>query len=101
PFGLDTTELYTIEKDPLQHFQGQIDFAYGMLITPSCDMYGGDPPTLAHKFRVLVPVLDLRHVVENTKSIGDNVDQMRKRDHLRAYMYLPPLRGRFEESLAV
>lgn len=102
PFGLEPTELYTIEGDPVQHFQGQVAFAYGLLISPTCDMYEAtNPPKLAHSYRVLVPVIDLARVIEMTQTVQRNLDQIRSRDHLTAYMYLPALKGHFAESVAI
>lgn len=49
---------------------------------------GGDP---AHPYRVLVPVLPLRLVIEQTSSVAENQKLLRSRDAIHPYMYMPPL----------
>jgi hypothetical protein len=103
PFGMPPTEIVVREDvEPVQHYTGQVGFAYGLLISPTCDMYEavGAEPRLAHPFRVLVPVLDLAEVVRQTETVERSVGLLRSRDSLTAYMYLPALPGFFEESVA-
>jgi hypothetical protein len=52
----------------------------------------------AHPYRVLVPVLPLRFVAEQTGAVADNTKLLRSRDSLHPYMYLPPLDGVLEEE---
>jgi hypothetical protein len=55
----------------------------------------------AHPYRVLVPVLPLRHVVEQTRSVAENQKLLRRRDSMHPYMYLPPIPDILEgESVA-
>jgi hypothetical protein len=103
PFGTPPTEIL-VREDPglVQHYIGEVAFAYGLLVSPTCDMYEvvGAEPRLGHPFRVLVPVLDLTEVVRHTGTVERNLGLLRSRDSLHAYMYLPPLPGFFEESVA-
>lgn len=101
PFHAPPTEIYEDEYTQEQHYFGQLGWGYGLLISPTCDMYESvDPERIAHPFRALVPILPLSQVAERTQSVEDNVGLIRARDQLTAYMYLPELPGFFEESLA-
>lgn len=101
PFGDQPTVVHTAEQDdlPSKHFLGEIVFGYGLLITPTCDMaeqHGTSPA--AHPYRVLVPVLPLDLVVEQTAAIGKSLSLLRSRDAITPYLYLPPLTGIFESE---
>ena len=102
PFANVETELLA-SGDPEQHFQGPITWGYGLLISPTCDMYeevkAGEPRP-SHPFRVFVPIVSLDVVLERTKTVEKDVGLMRKRDGLTAYTHLPELKGQFPESLA-
>lgn len=105
PFGHQPTELYKTDEGEGgrgQHFQAAVDFAYGLLISPTCDMYEsiGAEIRRSHPYRVLVPVVPLERVAAETKATADNVKLMRKHDALYGYVYLPELRGAFPESAA-
>lgn len=103
PFGGQPTRvLIDDEADPAKHYQGEVAFGYGLLISPTCDMYDQftDQPQPAHPYRVLVPVLPLDEVVEATQAVEQNVGLLRSRDSLHPYMYLPPLGHHFPESVA-
>lgn len=103
PFTLPPTGIFVDEEhEPAQHYLGEIEFGYGLLISPTCDMYETGPPNirLAHPFRVLVPILPLEEVVEHTSTVERSVNLLRSHDSLHAYMYLPPLDGHFGESVA-
>ena len=94
PFGDQPTLIYAGDDEPVagKHFVGEVAFGYGLLITPTCDMadqQGGGGP--AHPYRVLVPVIPLRLVIELTESVGENEKLLRSRDSIHPYMYLPPL----------
>jgi hypothetical protein len=103
PFGDQPTTIYTGEEEPVarKHFVGEVTFGYGLLITPTCDMtdqLAGGP---AHPYRVLVPVLPLRFVADQTGGVSDNQKLLRSRDSIHPYMYLPPLEDVLgEESVA-
>ena len=100
PFHTPPTEIYAAEglgQD--QHFFGEIGWSYGLLVTPTCDMYESiAPEKLAHPFRVLVPILPLEQVVQETEAVEQSVGLIRSRDQLSAYLYLPPLGELIEEE---
>jgi len=103
PFGGQPTTILTDdEPEPAKHYQGDVAFGYGLLISPTCDMYDqlAEEPRPAHPFRVLVPILSLEEVAAATEAVERNVDLLRSRDSLVPYMYLPGLDGYFEESVA-
>jgi hypothetical protein len=97
PFGDQPTTL--LQADDGKHFLGEVAFAFGLLITPTCDMaeQRGEGP-MAHPFRVLVPVLPLAVVADQAGAIEESVKLLRSRDTLHPYMYLPPLLGVIEEE---
>lgn len=101
PFATPPTKTYVAEGfDEAQHVIGDVAWGFGMLLTPTCDMYESlNPELLAHPFRVLAPVLPLAGVVEQTSAVEKNLGLLRKRDQLHTYMYLPPLQGVFPESV--
>lgn len=88
--------------EPAKHYLGEIAFGYGLLISPTCDMYAqlAAEPAPAHPFRVLVPILPLGEVAAATDAVERNVGLLRSRDSLVPYMYLPALAGIFDESVA-
>lgn len=102
PFTTPPTEIYVQdEQEPAQHFIGEVAWSYGLLISPTCDMYESvAPERIAHPFRVLVPVLPFDEIVAQTGGMERNVNLVRSRDSLHAYMYLPPLDPLLPESLA-
>lgn len=103
PFGAQPTTILTDEEaEPVKHFQGEIAFGHGLLISPTCDMYDqlAGEPAPAHPYRVLVPILPLVEVAAATDAIERNVGLIRSRDSLVPYMYLPELEGHFTESVA-
>lgn len=103
PFGDQPTTLLTDEDaEPAKHYLGEIAFGFGLLISPTCDMYDqlADDPRPAHPYRVLVPILPLDEVASATDAVERNLGLLRSRDGLHAYMYLPALDGFFDESVA-
>jgi hypothetical protein len=103
PFAIPPTELYVNEEGfgAVQHFIGEVEFGYGVLISPTCDMYESvEPEALAHPFRVLVPILPIDEIVRHTTGVEQSLGLMRSRDSLNAYLYLPALPGFFDESAA-
>lgn len=103
PFGDQPTTVLTKEDaEPAKHFLGEIAFGYGLLISPTCDMYDqlAEDPRPAHPYRVLVPILPLEEVAAATDAVERNVNLLRSRDSLHPYMYVPPLEGFFDESVA-
>jgi hypothetical protein len=103
PFGGQPTSVLTDEDaEPVKHYVGEVAFGYGLLISPTCDMYDqlAEEPRPAHPYRVLVPILPLEEVAARTEAVEKNLGLLRSRDSLTAYMYLPALKGVFEESVA-
>jgi hypothetical protein len=103
PFGGQPTSVLTDEDaEPAKHYVGEVAFGYGLLISPTCDMYDqlAEEPRPAHPYRVLVPILPLQEVAVRTEAVEKNLGLLRSRDSLAAYMYLPALEGVFEESVA-
>jgi hypothetical protein len=100
PFGDQPTVIYTGEEDPVagKHFVGEVAFGFGLLITPTCDMTDQQGGGSAHPYRVLVPVLPLRFVAEQTGAVAENQKLLRSRDAIHPYMYLPPLEGVLDEE---
>jgi hypothetical protein len=93
PFSDQPTVIYAGEEEPVagKHFVGEVTFGYGLLITPTCDMTDQHSGVSAHPYRVLVPVLSLRFVAEQTGAVSENEKLLRSRDSIHPYMYLPPL----------
>jgi hypothetical protein len=76
-------------------------YAYGLLISPTCDMVDQKTLETAHPYRVLVPVVPLSMVAEESPATTQNLGLIRSRDQVHPYMYLPPLPGLLaEESVA-
>lgn len=103
PFGGQPTTILTDDDpEPAKHYQGEVAFGYGLLISPTCDMYDqlAEEPRPAHPYRVLVPILPLDAVAAATDAVERNVGLLRSRDSLHPYMYLPALEGHFAESAA-
>lgn len=96
PFGDQPTRLVAAdgEDDSTKHYVGEVAFAYGLLITPTCDMAdqraGGQP---SHSFRVLVPVVPLELVRADAGDVERSLGLLRGRDALTAYVFLPALDG--------
>jgi hypothetical protein len=103
PFGDQPTTILTDEEaESVKHYLGEVAFGFGLLISPTCDMYDqlAEEPRAAHPFRVLVPILPLEEVVAAIETVERSVGLLRSRDTLVPYMYLPALQGAFEESVA-
>jgi hypothetical protein len=101
PFGDQPAVIYTTEAADAtsKHFLGEVAFGYGLLITPTCDMAEQHSTgQVAHPYRVLVPVIPLDLVVQQTAAIEQSIGLLRSRDTITPYMYLPPLPGLFESE---
>lgn len=100
PFGDQPTTIYAGEDEPIagKHFVGEVAFGYGLLVTPTCDMTDQHGGGSAHPYRVLVPVLPLRLVVEETSAVAESGKLLRSRDSIHPYMFLPPLPGVLDEE---
>lgn len=101
PFGDQPTRLVATdgEDGATKHYVGEVAFAYGLLITPTCDMAdqraGGQA---SHPFRVLVPVVPLELVVAEAADVERSLGLLRGRDTLTAYLYLPALDGVLDDE---
>jgi hypothetical protein len=101
PFaGQPTMLVADDEEDPAKHYIGEVAFAYGLLVSPTCDMYEqlGEEARPAHPYRVLVPILPLEAVAESAEAVERSIGLLRSRDSIVPYMYLPPLADVFEEE---
>lgn len=75
-----------------KHFVGEVVYGYGLLITPTCDMveqHGSG--AVGHPYRVLVPVVPLDLVVEQTGALEASIGLLRGRDAITPYLFLPSL----------
>jgi hypothetical protein len=81
-----------------KHFVGPVAYAYGLLISPTCDMVDQRTLEVAHPFRVLVPVLPMAMVAEGSPATARNLGLIRSRDQVIPYLYLPPLPGVLAED---
>jgi hypothetical protein len=98
PFQVPPIDVYQSDYEPGKHFIGELGFAYGLLVTPTCDMLDQRPGARAHPFRVLVPILPLDWVIQGTGTLAESRGLVTKRDRVLPYMYLPPLPGVFDEE---
>ncbi|MEN3285180.1 MAG: hypothetical protein V7607_6320 [Solirubrobacteraceae bacterium] len=66
PFSAQPTVVVEGEDDDgdRKHYVGEIDWAYGLLVTPTCDMADQRTGEPAHPYRVLVPVLAFEAVCD-------------------------------------
>lgn len=98
PFAEQPFEAYIDPSGHGKHFVGPVAYAYGLLISPTCDMVDQRTLETAHPYRVLVPVLPLSIVAEGSPATAQNVGLIRSRDQVIPYMYLPPLPGVLVET---
>ena len=87
------------EHGESKHYVGEIDFAYGMLITPTCDMADPASGDLAHPFRVLVPVVEFQTACDVLGTPEHKRGLIRSRDASYPYLYLPACPGIDEGDL--
>lgn len=101
---------YPFPPDALDHRSGERKFlsgpfepGFGMLLTPTCSMVAqGANAGYAHPVRMLAPVLPLEHLVAEGVVKAGALPDLRKRDHLVNYFYLPPIEDySMSESLAL
>ena len=54
-----------------KHYLGEIAFGFGLLVSPTCDMYNqlAEDPRPAHPYRALVPILPLEEVAAATDAV--------------------------------
>lgn len=100
---------YPFPPDAMEHKAGRRKFlsgpfqpGFGMLITPTCSMVAQGEPGYAHPVRMLAPVLPLERLVAEGVVKDASLADLRERDHLVNYFYLPPI-AEYEmpESLAL
>jgi hypothetical protein len=82
-----------------KHFVGEVQYGYGLLVSPTCDMIDQHTGEPSHPYRVLVPVLPLSMVAELAPGQRQNLGMIEARDSVHPYMYLPPVPGLLEEPL--
>jgi hypothetical protein len=101
---------YPWPPDAIAHGEGERTFlsgpftsGFGMLLTPTCSMLAqGDAPGYAHSVRSLAPVIPLKELVERGAVKGGALDDLRLRDHLVNYFYVPAIEEvGLEESMAL
>jgi len=101
PFAEQPVEAFVDAAGHGKHFVGPVAYAYGLLISPTCDMVDQKTLATAHPYRLFVPVLPLSMIAEGSPATAKNVGLIRSRDQVIPYMYLPPLPGLLaEESVA-
>jgi hypothetical protein len=101
PFSTQPTVVVEGEDDhgERKHYVGALEFAYGLLVTPTCDMADQRTGDLAHPYRVLVPVLAFEVVCDALGTPPDKRGLIRSRDSAHPYVYLPPCPGLDEGEL--
>lgn len=100
PFVDQPSETLVDGSGQGKHYVGPIAFGYGLLISPTCDMVDQKTLELSHPYRVFVPVVPLSMLEENAPGARGNIGLIRGRDTVIPYMYLPPLPGVLDESVA-
>lgn len=99
PFiGQPTVTLFDAEGSG-KHFVGEVKYAYGLLVSPTCDMIDQRTGEFSHPYRVLVPVIPLSVVAEEAPGQRHNIGLIAAQDSVHPYMYLPPLPRLLEEAL--
>lgn len=101
---------YPFPADAFSHTEGKrkflsgpFDAGFGMLLTPTCSMAAqGAPGNYAHSVRAIAPVLPLAYLVEQEAIKIGALPDLRERDHLINYMYIPAIEtAAMPESLAL
>lgn len=100
PFVGQPSETRVDERTHGKHFLGPIAFAYGLLISPTCDMVDQRTLEQSHPYRVFVPVVPLTMIEEGAPGARGNIGLIRGRDTVIPYMFLPPLPAILGESAA-
>lgn len=100
PFVDQPSETRVDERGHGKHYLGPIAFAYGLLISPTCDMVDQRTLEQSHPYRVFVPVVPLSMIEEGAPAASGNIGLIRGRDTVIPYMFLPPLPAILEESAA-
>jgi hypothetical protein len=101
PFSTQPTVVVEGDDDDgeRKHYVGEIDWAYGLLVTPTCDMADQRTGEPAHPYRVLVPVLAFEAVCDALGTPEDKRGLIRSRDSSHPYLYLPACPGLDEGEL--
>ena len=101
PFGTQPTVAVEADDEAgaHKHYVGAIEFAYGLLVSPTCDMTDQATGTSAHPYRVLVPVVSLEAVCDELEMPKDKRGLLRSRDQMHPYLYLPAVPGTEEGEL--
>jgi hypothetical protein len=82
---------------------GPFEPGFGLLLTPTCSMTAqGAPGHYSHPVRMLAPVLPLEHLIAEKAIKAGAVDDLRERDHLINYFYVPAItEAALPESVAL
>lgn len=96
-------EAIAHEEGERTFLSGPFSSGFGMLVTPTCSMLAqGDATGYAHAVRSLAPVIPLAELVERGAVKAGSLGDLRARDHLVNYFYLPAIPDQgLEESLAL
>jgi hypothetical protein len=100
---------YAWPADAMRHEEGTRKFlsgpfepGFGLLLTPTCSMTAQRAQGYAHPIRSLAPVLPVEHLVERGAVKPGSLYDLRERDHLVNYLYLPAIESaEMPESLAL
>jgi hypothetical protein len=94
PFGTQPTVAVEADDDGVhKHYVGAIEFAYGLLISPTCDLTDQATGHSAHPYRVFVPVVSLAVACDTLAMPNDKRGLLRSRDQMHPYLYLPAVPG--------
>jgi hypothetical protein len=101
PFGTQPTIAMEADDEDgaHKHYVGAIEFAYGLLVSPTRDMKDQATGESAHPYRVLVPVVSLEAVCDALEMPIDKRGLLRSRDRMHPYLYLPAVPGTDEGEL--
>jgi hypothetical protein len=82
---------------------GPFTSGFGMLVTPTCSMRAqGQASGYAHSVRSLAPVIPLQELVDSGAVKPGSIIDLRARDHLVNYFYVPAIEeAGLVESLAL
>lgn len=87
-------DAIAVENGKRFFVSGPFEPGLAILLSPSCSFSAqGVPGAYAHPFRQIAPIQDLESLVKAGAIKPAAVDQLRKYDHLRNYMYLPAHEG--------
>lgn len=84
PFLDQPTDLFEADEGgQLKHLIGEVGIGWGLMISPTCDLIDQRTGELSHPYRVFVPVLPLRFVIESAPGLAPSEGLIRSRDALK------------------